>query len=81
MLGAPSRYYVVEGLYFHSIDTVADQYRAFLEELPANIPHSCSDLPVPNETKRARLSGKGVLTLDQLNSVAPAPTVVASPAQ
>jgi len=51
-------------------------------ELRDNILQFYSDLSVPIETKKNPGSWQGVLTaLDQLKSVAPAPTVVSSPAQ
>ena len=51
-------------------------------ELRDNILQFYSDLSVPIETKRDQVRWQSVLTsLDQLKSVAPAPTVAGSPAQ
>ncbi len=119
-----------EDLYFKSINTTVDQYRALLEEvradalvlancdfdsgqatkaaeysltddtyakllarlserkfdltspeLRANILDFYSDLSVPIETKKNGVRWQAVLTeLDQLKSVAPAPTVAGNPA-
>ena len=49
--------------------------------LRANILDFYSDLSIPIETKKDQNDWKGVLhALDQLKSVAPGPTVAASPA-
>jgi hypothetical protein len=83
-----------EDLYFKSINTTVNQYRAFLEavrsdtlvllncELRDRILQFYSDISVPIETKKDQPRWQGVLTaLDELKSVAPVPAVAGAPAE
>ena len=83
-----------QDLYFKSINTTVNQYRAFLEavrsdtlvllncELRDRILQFYSDISVPIETKKDQPRWQGVLTaLDELKSVAPVPAVAGAPAE
>jgi len=79
----PAEYSLTDDAYAKLLDRLAERkFGRTTPELRDNILQFYSDLSLPIETKKDQVRWHGVLTeLEQLKTVAPAPTVAGSPAQ